>query len=123
MAAVFSKDTGLEVSKVVADLAEKLGIGRGDEQEKRITDRLIPFMQQILPGRVVNVDFAKGREQVKLGPGGRNGISSDIKVLKDGKNGEIVDSRADVPRGANGILSMRTVFAEPEGWAVISGKY
>lgn len=118
---MFSKDTGLEVSTVVADLAEKLGIGRGDAQEKRIRDRLIPFMQQIAPARVVNVNFAK-RDLVKLGPGGRNGISSDIKPLKEFRDGEVVDSEAAVPRGADGILSMRTVFAEPEGWAVISGE-
>lgn len=119
--AVFDKGTGLEVSTVVADLAEKLGVGRGDAQEERIRDRLIPFMQQILPARVVNVNFA-GRELIKCGPGGRNGISSDIKRVQPFKDGDIVDSPAAVPQGADGILEMRTVFAEPEGWAVISGR-
>src|SRR5208282_5385964 len=28
----------------------------------------------------------------------------------------------EVPRGANGMLHMKTFFARPDGWAVISGK-
>jgi len=120
--AVFDKNTGLEVSTVVADLAEKLGIGKGDAQEARIRDRLIPFMQQILPGRVVGLNFAR-RDLIKCGPGGRNGVSSDIKQVASYRDGDIVNSPAAVPHGANGILEMRTVFAEPEGWAVISGEY
>lgn len=119
--AVFDKNTGLEISTVVADLAEKLGVGKGDAEEARIRDRLMPFMQNILPGRVVNVNFA-GRDIIKCGPGGRNGISSDIKQLAPHKDGDVVRSPAVVPEGANGILEMRTVFAEPQGWAVISGR-
>lgn len=80
VAAVFDKDTGLEVSTVVADIAENVGIGKGDAQEARIAERLMPFMQSILPGRFVNVDFG-GVTPLKLGPGGRNGISSDIKKV------------------------------------------
>ena len=118
--AVFDKNTGLSISTVVADLAEKLGIGKGDAQEERIRDRLMPFMQQILPGRIVNINFA-GNTLIKCGPGGRNGISSDIKQLPPFKDGDVVNTSAVVPKGANGILEMRTVYAEPEGWAVISG--
>jgi hypothetical protein len=121
VAAVFDKDTGLEVSTVVADVAEKLGIGKGSAQEKRIAERLMPFMQSILPGRIVNVDFAGGTP-LKLGPGGRNAISSDIKELPSQyENGDVVTSFAKVPSQTNGVLQMQTVFAEPEGWGVISG--
>lgn len=118
VAAVFDKGTGLEVSTVVADIAEKLGLGKGDVQEATIRDRLMPFMQSILPGRIVNVRF--GQEVLKLGPGGRNAISSDVKVLPSHHDGDIVSSMANVPQGANGLLTMKTVFAEPEGWAIIS---
>jgi len=81
----------------------------------------MPFMQSILPRRVVNVDFAE-RTPLKLGPGGRNGISSDTRPLPNYNGGDVVPTIARVPQGANGILQMRTTFAEPEGWAVISGK-
>ncbi|KAH8601532.1 hypothetical protein B0O99DRAFT_648248 [Bisporella sp. PMI_857] len=120
VAAVFDQDTGLEVSTVVADLAEKLGIGRGDAQEEIIRQRLMLFMQSILPGRKVKVTFGQ-KDELALGPGGRYGISSDIKPLRaDFKDGDIVPSVAKVPQGANGVLHMNTAFAEPEGWAVIS---
>jgi len=121
VAAVFDKNTGVEVSTVVADVAEKLGLGKGDAAEATIRDRLMPFMQSMLPGRMVNVDFAE-RTPLKLGPGGRNGISSDIRTLPEYKGGDIVPSVARVHQGANGILQMRTAFAEPDGWAVISDR-
>jgi hypothetical protein len=121
VAAVFDKDTGLEVSTVVADIAEKVGIGRGDQQEERIRERLMPFMQSILPGRIVNVEFG-GVEALRLGPGGRNAISSDVKRLPSSyKDGDVVTSFAKVPNQTNGVLQMDTAFAEREGWGVISG--
>ena len=122
VAAVFDKDTGLEVSTVVADIAEKIGIGKGDKQEEVIRQRLMPFMQSILPGRIVNVDFGGEAETLRLGPGGRNAISSDIKKLPSSyKDGDVVTSFAKVPSQTNGVLQMDTAFAEPEGWGVISG--
>ncbi|CZR58797.1 related to actin cytoskeleton organization and biogenesis [Phialocephala subalpina] len=120
VAAVFDQNTGVEVSTVVADVAEKVGLGKGDAAEATIQERLMPFMQNILPGRVVAVDYSGG-SQTKLGPGGRNAISSDIRDVPDFfKDGEIMDSVAVVPKGANGVLSMMTAYAEPEGWGVIS---
>lgn len=83
----------------------------------------MPFMQSILPGRIVHVDFG-GVKPLKLGPGGRNAISSDIlKVPSEYKNGDVVTSFAKVPTQTNGVLQMETAFAEPEGWGVISGKH
>jgi hypothetical protein len=121
VAAVFDKDSGVEISTVVADIAEKLGIGKGDAAEARIQERLMPFVQSILPGRTVIVHFGS-RETLRLGPGGRNAISSDIKrVLPSFQEGEIVRVVAKVPQGANGVLESKTVYAEPEGWGIISG--
>lgn len=121
MAAVFDKNSGVQVSTVVADVAEKLGIAKGDKQEDRIQERLMPFLQDILPGRVVKVDHT-GKMDLKLGPGGRNGICSDIKRVPDARGGDVVGINAIVPRGANGILASRISYAEPEGWGIISGK-
>jgi hypothetical protein len=121
VAAVFDQNTGVEVSKVVANVAEKLGLGKGDAAETTIQERLMPFMQTILPGRVVQVDYASQNDQLKLGPGGRNAISSDIRNVLERKDGDIMQSVALVPQGAKGVLSMATAYAEPEGWGVISG--
>jgi len=119
VAAEFDKDTGVEVSTVVADVAEKLGLGKGDAAEATIQERLIPFVQAVLPARVVHLDFA-GQRELKLGPSGRNGISSDIRALPEFGSGEVVTSVPRVPQGTNGILEMKTVYAEPEGWGLIS---
>jgi hypothetical protein len=119
--AEFDQKTGKEVSSVVADVAEKVGLGNGDAAEATIKKRLMPFVQAELPARVVRVDFG-GRKELKLGPGGRNGITSDTRGVVEFKNGEVITSIARVPRGATGILKMSTVFAEPEGWSLISGK-
>lgn len=120
LAAVFDQNTGVELSKVVADVAEKVGVGKGDAAEATIQERLIPFVQSILPGRRLSINFGQ-KEELELGPGGRNAISNDTKELPNHPGGHIVTSEALVPKGANGELSMRTVYAEPEGWGVISG--
>lgn len=119
--AEFDQKTGQEVSSVVATVAEKVGLAKDDAAEAIIRKRLMPFVQAELPARVVRVDFA-GRKELKLGPGGRNGITSDVRGLPEFKNGEVVFSMAEVPRGVTGILKMNTVFAEPEGWSLISGR-
>jgi len=119
VAAVFDKNTGVEVSTVVADVAEKVGLGTGAAAEATIRERLMPFVQTVLPGRIVRVDFAR-QDRLKLGPGGRNGISSDTRLLPQFSNGEVVSSTAKVPQETNGLLEMKTVYAEPEGWGLIS---
>lgn len=120
VAAVFDQNTGVEISKAVANIAEKLGIGHGDAAEATIQERLMPFVQSILPGRRVKITFDQTQE-INLGPGGRNAISSDTKVIPEHSDGAIVSSVAQVPQGANGVLKMQTVYAEPDGWGVISG--
>ena len=120
VAAGFDKNTGLEVSTVVADIAEKVGIGRGDAAEATIRQRLLPFMESVLPRRVVHVDFGQEKE-LKLGPTSRDGISSNVKPLPKHGDGDVIPSFAKVPEKTEGILRMKTVFAEPDGWGVISG--
>lgn len=120
IAAVFDQNTGIQLSKVVANIAEKLGICKGDAAEATIQERLIPFVHSVLPGRRVRIDFAH-KDELELGPGGRNAISNDTKILPRHAGGQIVTSKAQVPEGANGELQMRTVYAEPEGWGIISG--
>ena len=120
IAAVFDQNTGVELSKVVATVAEKVGVGKGDAAEATIQERLVPFVQSTLPGRRLTAVFGQ-QEELELGPGGRNAISNDTKALPPHAAGHVVTSVAQVPKGANGELTMRTVYAEPEGWGVISG--
>ncbi|KAK1826455.1 phosphatidate phosphatase APP1 [Podospora conica] len=119
VSAVFETKTSARLVDYVGDVASIVKISKGDAEEAVIEERIVPFVMDIQPGRQVKVDF--GGTKIKLGPGGRNGISSDLKRVPDPPKGEVMAvAEADVPAGATGILHMKTFYAEPEGWAVLS---
>lgn len=120
VSAAFSQHSSCAVIDAVTAIAGKLDLDEKDPNYPTIEERLRPFVQDIKPGSQVKA--VHGKTTLKLGPGGRNGISSDIKTLPDGKSGALVPTSAEVPKGANGELKMNTFYAEPEGWGVISGK-
>ncbi|KAK3498984.1 uncharacterized protein B0T23DRAFT_400688 [Neurospora hispaniola] len=93
--AVFDARISTKFVEAVGDIAEKVGLSKGDKQEKTIEQRITPFLMEVLPGRRVDIKFGESTE-LRLGPGGRNGISSELKKLPDSSAGK------------------------PEGWAVIS---
>ena len=76
-------------------------------------------MWEIEPGREVPITFTDGLE-ILLGPSSRNAISSDVRKVPDAPDGAEMGEWAVVPKGAGGILQMKTVYAEEEGWGVIS---
>jgi len=124
VAAYFAKDSGKDVSEWVADIADRIGLGGEGENraegEATIAKRLQPFVRTIRPARYVNVKFPSGQLQ-KLGPGGRNAISSEIIGIRGEQVGgstlEVVAAHPELaPHGP-----MLTHFAAPDGWAVISG--
>jgi len=121
VAAVFESKPPARLVDIVGDIATKVGLAKGCKEEATIERRITPFLLDVQPGRRVEVDFA-GKERLKIAPGGRNGISSDVKKLQaTARDGDIVASRAVVPSGTTGLLEPRTKFAEPEGWAILSG--
>jgi hypothetical protein len=122
VAAAFDQKASTKVVDIVGDIASKVGLSRGGEEEKTIERRISPFVMEILPGRQIKVNF-DGATPVKLGPGGRNGISSNVIRIPKAAAGGVARSTADVPMGVLGVLDMKTVYVEPEGWAVISGMY
>ncbi|KAH0613424.1 uncharacterized protein H6S33_005310 [Morchella sextelata] len=121
VAAYFSEDSGKDISLVVADIVEKLGIaGKGDaEAERRIAERVEPFLNLILAAKTVEVDFAGGQGRLRLGPAAGHGISVNELPLpgRGWVDDQVVESRAVLVEGGE---SMRTAFADPEGWGVIS---
>ena len=125
VAAYFKRSSGKNASGIVADIADKIGLGaKGEskeEGEKTIATRLQPFLQTIQPARSVDVKLPGG-EVKRLGPGGREAISSQIVhglgELKDGETMQVeAVEKAVAPHG-----SMNTYVAGPEGWMVVSGK-
>ncbi|CAJ2510642.1 Uu.00g062670.m01.CDS01 [Anthostomella pinea] len=120
VAAAFSQHSSCAVIDAVSAIAKKIELEESDPAYSTIEERLRPFVQDIKPGTQVKALYA-GEKAMKLGPGGRNGISSDIQKLPDSKDGALlVPSYAEVPKGANGLLEMKTFYAKPEGWSVIS---
>ena len=127
MACFFKRTTGegKDVSKAVAEISQKIGLGDGDgidkaQAEKTIAHRLQPFVDIIAPARSVNVTIPDGRIE-SLGPGGRSAVSQQIvTALKDHGDGARVHIGPD-PSEVAVHGPMITNFAEPEGWMVISG--
>lgn len=120
VAAAFDEEAPAKVVDIVGDIASKVGLAKGGDEEGTMERRIAPFVMEILPGRQINVRF-NGQTQLKLGPGGRNGISSNIRRIPGLSAGSVAKSTADVPKGVTGVLEMKTVYAEPDGWAIISG--
>jgi phosphatidate phosphatase APP1 len=117
VAAYFVKDSGEGSSEAVAGISEIMGITHEGERE-RVAQRLRPFMDSVLPSHTVLLKLDGQRYQ--LGPSSIEGISNNVVRFKSkAKNGstiypELVRMKHQLP------LKPVTVFAEPEGWAVIS---
>ncbi|CAN8095229.1 unnamed protein product [Discula destructiva] len=118
--AVFTQKPPCVVSDAVVQMADKLGFADDAEAKETIEKRLRPFLMDIQPGK--RVLALHGADLVlELGPGGRNGISSDIKAINAAPAGNLtVTTTANTPNLTTGLLQSKTFFSEAEGWAVIS---
>jgi hypothetical protein len=125
IAAYFIANSGKDVAKVVADISEKLGLGKGDAAEHRIAERVQAFLDIVVEGRTVEVEFA-GQGRVTLGPSTAGGVSVNDLPVPGGpfNDGEEVISTAMLPAGmdeSNVLATMKTRFAKRTGWGVVSG--
>ncbi|KXJ86781.1 hypothetical protein Micbo1qcDRAFT_125763 [Microdochium bolleyi] len=120
VAAMFSQHASCTIVDAVNAVAQQIDLQEADDGYPTLEERLMPFLQDIRPGTTVRVLHGGQSPPLKLGPSGRNGISSDIKQIPDSTDGLVTTTFAKVPKGANGILEGRTFYAEPEGWGVIS---
>lgn len=124
VAAYFTKSSGKNVAKVVADIAEKLGMAGENadpEAERRIAERVEPFLNMILAAKTVDITFSKAGT-LRLGPSNTGGVSADELPLPGSGyvDDQVVQSEAILT--ARGHSHMRTAFADPKGWGVISGR-
>ncbi|KAI0010103.1 hypothetical protein F4779DRAFT_627413 [Xylariaceae sp. FL0662B] len=119
LTATFLQHPSCHVVDAVGAIAKKTGLEEDDPNYPTIEERVKPFIQDIKPGTQVRVRHGD-RSPLTLGPGGRNGISNDIRTLPNNRGGALVPTFAEVPKAADGVKEMRTFYAEPEGWGVIS---
>lgn len=123
--AVFENEAKCKVADIVAGIARAIGLADDAEERKTIEQRLMPFLWDIRTARTTTV--AQGDLSLKLGPSGFNGIATNVcKLLHHGKGSSssftTKKTMLDV-EGVEGVLSMQTHFALPEGWGIISGMF
>ena len=131
IACYFARDSGKDVSRWVADIADKVGLHDmeipDDLGVERIKERVRPFLQGVRPARWVDVILEGEKGHVRrLGPGGRTAVSTQIvgPLGREGdfENGEVALTKP-VKEGICPLGGMRTFFVEPEGWLVVSGNF
>ncbi|KAL6707515.1 hypothetical protein ACN47E_004085 [Coniothyrium glycines] len=116
VAAYFVKNSGKDLSEIVAWVSDKIGLADDDEARATVAKRIQPLLDSILPAHAVEVDLQG--VPTRLGPSGRDGISSDELAVPgtNYKDGEIVQARATNADAT----AMNITFAKPRGWAVLS---
>ncbi|PSN74174.1 actin filament organization protein-like protein App1-like protein [Corynespora cassiicola Philippines] len=116
VAAYFVKNSGKDLSQVVAWISDKIGLADDDEARATVAKRVQPLLDSILPAHSVEIDLQG--VTTKLGPSGRDGISTDELAVPghDYKDNQIIVSKAI---NAN-ATPLNTTFATPKGWAIIS---
>lgn len=126
VACIFEKDGRRDVGKLVAAIADHIGLdgelGGDQEARRRIEERVQPFVNQISPSRTVTlqVPVTRPAQLHGLGPSDRHGIVSQTVDL--GAVG-VYDGAVMRPRlqdFGDEAVAMNTTFAAPEGWLVIS---
>ncbi|KAE8375069.1 hypothetical protein BDV26DRAFT_283741 [Aspergillus bertholletiae] len=126
VACVFRKDSRKDISKIVAMIADLIGldgeIGTERETRHQITRRLQPFLYHVMPAHLMMVEIPQPNSTTiiqQLGPTDSNGISSQVVNMGGHRiaDGSVVRSYL---RGSRGHIAMRTFFAGPKGWLVIS---
>ncbi|KAJ5238298.1 hypothetical protein N7468_002917 [Penicillium chermesinum] len=128
VACIFESQGRKDVGKFVATIADQLGIdgavgGADEETRQRIEKRVQPFLDQVSPGRTITMDITiqDKAQSHSLGPSDRNGIISQVVEL--GSNESLHDQTyiaSQAQSFENAHSSMKTYFAAPEGWLVVS---
>ncbi|KAM0254648.1 hypothetical protein ACHAQJ_006557 [Trichoderma viride] len=117
--AVFEGEPKCKVADIVASIASAIGLADDAEERKTIEERLLPFLWDIQTARTTTV--AQGDLSLKLGPSGFNGISTNVlKLLHNSKASFTTKKTTCDVEGVEGVLTMQTHFALPEGWGIIS---
>ncbi|KAG8695137.1 hypothetical protein FRC09_009369 [Ceratobasidium sp. 395] len=116
-----SGDQG-KLDDIVAGIAAALGIvPRGGPQEENVRERVAMFTGWMRPAQRVVFVAQDTNERIATGLSSANGISSDLRWVgrPTGAKQETVWRALTAP-GDNRIFEMRTYFAGPNGWTVVS---
>ncbi|PWY76259.1 hypothetical protein BO70DRAFT_388588 [Aspergillus heteromorphus CBS 117.55] len=126
VACVFRRNSRRDITKLVATVADLIGldgeIGTDKETRRRIAERLQPFLYHTTAAHLMTLETPLSNSFIQMqqiGPTDDSGISSqtigaDSRHIADGAK------IRSYLRGWGGKVFMDTIFASPEGWLVIS---
>lgn len=118
--AVFKRQPRSRLKYTVGAISRLLGFADDPDALNTIEERLSSFIWDVRPSK--RLKLVHQGVELKLGPTGSNGIGEDVVPVQGHSSGTVVTTTPVLPaKGVGGILKMKTFFAEPEGWAVISG--
>ncbi|PWY63252.1 hypothetical protein BO83DRAFT_412127 [Aspergillus eucalypticola CBS 122712] len=126
VACAFRKNSRRDITKLVAMIADLIGldgeIGTDKETRHRITERLQPFLFHTASAHLMTLETPLSNSTIqmqKIGPTDESGISSQT-ISANSKH--ITDGTRirSYLRGWGNQVFMDTIFAGPEGWLVIS---
>ncbi|KAI1949730.1 hypothetical protein LOZ57_002205 [Ophidiomyces ophidiicola] len=127
VAAVFEKNSREDLGKVIALVADLIGLdgqaGHDPIVRKRMAERLQPFISEVAPARSINLEVpltATNLHKYKLNPSNQHGIISH--AININSSVPILDGTSLQPRLGNwpDLVTMNSTFAAPGGWLVIS---
>ncbi|KAK3113414.1 hypothetical protein LTR53_009316 [Teratosphaeriaceae sp. CCFEE 6253] len=117
--AYFIKNSGKDLAHATAALIKQLNVDDSDEAtKKRISARLQPFIDTVLPNRTLRITIDQQEEQT-LGPSSYSGLSSGLLQLHFTPSAPQIESNALTVPPPFGLPST-TIVAEEQGWAIIS---
>ncbi|KAB8230746.1 uncharacterized protein BDW43DRAFT_302265 [Aspergillus alliaceus] len=126
VACVFQRDSRKDMSKIVAMIADLIGldgeIGTERETRHQITRRLRPFLYHVMPAHLMMLEIPQPNSTTiiqQLGPTNSSGISSQVVNMGSCHIADGTMIRSYL-RGSRDNVTMETIFAGPKGWLVIS---
>lgn len=125
IACIFEKNEGNEFGEFVATVCDLIGldgeVGGDKEVRQRIAHRLRPFVDKVVPQRLINLEISlpnSSTQTHEIGPTDESGIADQVVCT----GAHYIEDRATTRTHLQGNdqVSMNTTFSTPEGWLVVS---
>ncbi|KJZ79453.1 hypothetical protein HIM_00922 [Hirsutella minnesotensis 3608] len=116
--AVFEREDKGRLIDVVGGIARAVGLTDDARERRTVEERVLPFLWDPSAARTVNV--AQRGRLLKLGPTDTDGLAANQHRVPSSPEGSLVKTSAKTRGGDGAITHMRTYFAGPDGWGVIS---
>lgn len=119
-AAFFQRDSGKRLTEGVAMICNELNVAEGSLAQDRLQSRLQHFIDPVLQNHTIHSSAGKGVRHMH-GPSSPSGISTTVATIPSfiAKSTSVINTFPGT-KPSQGFLSGTTIFAEPNGWGIIS---